>query len=168
MTKTHWRKYLTTEYLGGFDLDDGQGGHKEIEAKIQDVKKDITTDPTGKREEVLTLHFEDGVKPMILNVTNAKTLEKLFRSQYIEDWKGHTIIIGTKKVKAFGEVYDALRIRNRLPESKETAGLCADCKNPIKGAGAVTAEQVKAGTLKTYGVALCLDCAQKRKDKADA
>lgn len=167
MQKTHWRKYLNTEYLGGFDLDDGKGGFKEITVTIKKAINEIVKEPaTGKNKEVLTIHFEENVKPMILNVGNSKTLQKLSGSKYIENWSGLKIIIGTEKVKAFGEVHDALRIRDRLPESNVSAGKCTDCKMNILGAGAVTAEQVKEGTTKTYGVQLCLDCANERKKNA--
>ena len=87
MQKTHWRKYLNTDYLGGFDLDDGKGGFKEITATIKKAINEIVKEPaTGKNKEVLTIHFEENVKPMILNVSNSKTLQKLSGSKYIENW----------------------------------------------------------------------------------
>ena len=165
--KTHWRKFIETNYLGGFDLADGKGGFKEITATINRVQKETVKNQQGKDEDVLTLHF-DGLKPMILNVTNSKTMAKLTGSAYVEDWVGRSIIIGTEKVKAFGDTHDALRIRNRLPVSTVSAGKCTDCQGDIVAVGKVTAEQVKKGTVKTWGDPLCLDCAQKRKEAKDA
>lgn len=167
MSKTHWRKFIETNYLGGFDLADGKGGFREITATISRVQKETVKNQQGKDEDVLTLHF-DGLKPMILNVTNSKTMAKLTGSAYVEDWVGRSIIIGTEKVKAFGDTHDALRIRNRLPVSTKSAGKCADCQGDIVAVGQVTAEQVKKGTEKTYGEPLCMDCAQIRKESTNA
>lgn len=165
--KTHWRKFIETNYLGGFDLADGKGGFREITATISRVQKETVKNQQGKDEDVLTLHF-DGLKPMILNVTNSKTMAKLAGSAYVEDWVGQSIIIGTEKVKAFGDTHDALRIRNRLPVSTRSAGKCADCKGDIVAVGKVDAEQIKKGTQKTYGAALCWACANARKEETDA
>ena len=164
--KTHWRKFFETNYLGGFDLADGKGGFKEITATIKRVQKETVTNERGK-EDKLVLHF-DGLKPMILNATNSKTMKKLTGSEYVEDWVGRTIIIGTENGTWFGENTDALRIRNRLPVSTVSAGKCTDCQGDIVAVGKVTAEQVKKGTVKTWGDPLCLDCAQKRKEAKDA
>ena len=49
---------------------------------------------------------------MILNATNCKTLVKLSKSEFIENWIGLTVTLYVAKVKAFGEVMDALRIRS--------------------------------------------------------
>ena len=165
--KTHWRKFIETNYLGGFDLADGKGGFREITATINRVQKETVKNKKGKDEDVLTLHF-DGLKPMILNVTNSKTMAKLTGSAYVEDWVGRSIIIGTENGTWFGENTDALRIRNRLPVSTVSAGKCKDCQGDILAVGKVTAEQVKKGTVKTWGDPLCLDCAQKRKEATDA
>ena len=167
MKKTHWREIKQTDFLGSHDLNDGSGGFREITATIKQAEKQKVKDINGDDSVELVLTFTDGLKPMILNVTNSRTLAKLFRSSYIEDWAGKKILIGTEKVKAFGEMHDALRIRKRLPVSTKSAGKCADCKGDIVAVGKVTAEQVKKGTVKTWGDPLCLDCAQKRKEATD-
>ena len=168
MKKTHWREIKQTDFLGSHDLNDGSGGFREITATIKQAEKQKVKDINGDDSVELVLTFTDGLKPMILNVTNSRTLAKLFRSSYIEDWAGKKILIGTEKVKAFGEMHDALRIRKRLPVSTKSAGKCADCKGDIVAVGKVTAEQVKKGTVKTWGDPLCLNCAQKRKEANDA
>lgn len=168
MKKTHWREIKQTDHLGSHDLNDGSGGFREVTATIKQAKKQKVKDMNGDDSTELVLDFADGLKPMILNVTNSRTLEKLFKSSYIEDWAGKKIIIGTEKVKAFGEMHNGLRIRNRLPVSTQSAGKCADCKGDIVAVGKVDAEQIKKGTQKTYGAALCWACANTRKEKTDA
>jgi hypothetical protein len=101
----------------------------------------------------------ENCKPMILNATNNKTIAKLFKTPYIEQWAGRKIQIYTEKVKAFGEVWDALRIRPFLPVEKEL--ICADCGKKIEAFGKTSAEVVAKHTLNTYGRMLCSECATK-------
>lgn len=168
MQKTHWRKILETDFLGGVDLDDGKGGHTDVVLAIDHARSETVKDQNGTDGTCLVLHFSDKkVKPMILNVTNSKMLEKLLKSSYVEDWKGHRIQIGTEKVRAFGETHDALRIRNFLPKAETTQNhVCENCKNAIKGTEQVKLETLIAGTMKAYGQELCFTCAKKRKETA--
>lgn len=89
---------------------------------IVTIKKAVNEDvigSNGKKEECLVLHFSDkDVKPMILNVTNAKTIERIYGTPYIEDWSGKKIQLYIAQVNAFGETVDALRIRNQAVEDK--------------------------------------------------
>jgi DNA-directed RNA polymerase subunit RPC12/RpoP len=96
---------------------------------------------------------------MILNATNNKTIAKLLKTPYIEEWAGRKIQIYTEKVKAFGEVWDALRIRPFLPVEQELK--CADCGKKIEGFGNTKAEVVAKHTLSKYGRMLCSECAQR-------
>lgn len=163
--KTPWKKLMNPEYLGAYSLDDGNGKYSDIVATIQYVKVENVTGPDGKHEDCAVAHFsERDLKPMILNATNMKTLEKLLRSKYIEDWAGRKIIIGVESVKAFGDVVDALRIRKRLPQEAGPVK-CADCEKEITAAGEMSAAQVAAFARKRFGAALCAEC-MKRRDAA--
>lgn len=165
MTKTHWRKILETDYLGGFDLDDGKGNFREIDATIKKAERREVKDQNGNNETCLVIEFTDkDIKPMILNVTNSRMLEKLFKSSYIEDWEGKTIRIGTEKVRAFGEWHNALRIRNFIPKPKNTDIICSDCGGVVKGRGKATAQIVADNAVKEFGQPVCLDCWEKRKE----
>jgi hypothetical protein len=57
------------------------------------------------------------VKPMILNNTNAKTISKVHQTPYMEQWTGKKIQIYARRVRAFGEDVDALRVRDFVPKS---------------------------------------------------
>ena len=162
--KTNWKKLINPDYLGAYSLDDGNGKYTDIIATIQYVKVENVTGPDGKKEDCVVAHFsERDLKPMILNTTNMKTLEKLFKSKYIEDWAGRKIQIGVESVKAFGDVVDALRIRKFTPR-EESAGptKCADCGSDIAEAGGMTATQVAAFARKRFGCDLCAMCMKKR------
>lgn len=160
--KTNWKKLMNPDYLGAYSLDDGNGKYSDIIATVQYVKVENVTGPDGKKEDCPVAHFsERDLKPMILNATNMKTLEKLFHSKYIEDWAGHKIQIGVEQVKAFGDVVDALRIRKYLPREAGPSK-CADCGQEVTAAGEMSAAQIIAFAQKRFGAALCADCMKKR------
>jgi len=117
MNKTHWRKFHETEFLGAHDL---QGlGKEEIVLKIKSANGANVKDQNGSSSNCLTMTFEGGAKPMIINTTNAKAVSKVVGSNFIEDWPGHHITVYIQKdVKAFGSVVDALRIRTTKPVLK--------------------------------------------------
>jgi len=118
MNKTHWKKLNNPDYLGAYALDPD----KDLVVLTKNVKQEVVTGPDGKKEECTVMYFsEKGIKPMILNVTNAKVITKLLDTPYIEDWAGHKVAIYIAEVKAFGELVDALRIRPKLPNVKRPA-----------------------------------------------
>jgi ABC-type amino acid transport substrate-binding protein len=131
-TTTHWKKLTNPNYLGSWDIDQGES----LEIKIVRVQKELVTGIGGDKSECIVATL-DGYKPMILNKTNCKTIEKIFGTPYIESWKGKTVKVTTEKVKAFGEVVDALRVvpekvddRAELsPESDRWAGAVEALQN---------------------------------------
>jgi len=50
---------------------------------------------------------------MILNKTNCKIITTVIDTPYIEQWIGKSIIIYAAKVKAFGGMVEALRVKNQ-------------------------------------------------------
>ena len=168
MTKTHWKKLQNPDYLGAYSLDDGNGKYSDITATIASVRVENIVGADGKREDCMVMRFvERDLKPMIVNTTNAKTMEKLFKSSYIEDWAGHKVQIGVEAVKAFGDVVDALRIR-KFPPRQQEAPKCHDCGVEVGATDKLTAPQMVAYGQKKFGAALCADCMKKRIDAAKA
>lgn len=111
MEKTHWKKVFNKDYLGSHDLDNG----KDLVAVISHVEIREVKDTSGKAEKRNVAIFQNKVKPMVLNVTNCKSIKKFSGSNYIEDWKDISIQIYSKEVTAFGETVEALRIREKQP-----------------------------------------------------
>lgn len=165
MTKTHWKKLHNPDYLGSYALEPGQ----ELIATIKTVKNELVTNTDGKKEECVVVHFVEDIKPMILNSTNSKTIQKLYKTPYIEEWQGRKIQLFIDKVRAFGEVVEALRIRPTIPKQTETAKdepiVCADCKKVIAAFGNMTAQQMAKYTYDKYGKSVCSDCATKLAEK---
>lgn len=111
---THWKKLHNPDYLGSYSLEKGQ----DLVVEILSVTKEIVKGPDGKADECIVAKLK-GQKPMILNATNCKTIAQVCGSPYIEDWAGKSITLYSQSVKAFGEVVDALRVRNKPPELPE-------------------------------------------------
>lgn len=161
MSKTHWKKILTSNYLGGVDLDDGNGGYKRIVLTIKDAKRETIIGEGGRKDDVIVVNFAENVKPLILNRTNSKTVIGLSGSNYVEDWAGLRIELYFDPTVRFGkDVTGGIRVMKVPPKQ---AVSCSDCGETIKAAGGATVEQIITGTEKTYGVKLCMNCAGKRK-----
>jgi len=114
--KTHWKNQFNYDYLGSYSLVDG----KDVTLTIQTTKKEEVVGGDGKKQMCFVAYFKekaDWIKPMILNRTNCKTIERVHGTAYIEDWAGKQITIYISNgVRAFGDVVDALRIRPKKPE----------------------------------------------------
>lgn len=147
-------------YLGSWDLDELP--NREITLTIEKIA-DEEVNTNGQKEVNTVCHWvEKGFKPMILNVTNKKTICKLYKTKDTEKLKGKAVIIGIERVRAFGDVHDALRIRPRIPATPRQGNLpkCENCGKEIMAAGNMNPEQVADYRKKRYGKALCNDCAK--------
>ena len=144
-------------YLGSWDLDEMPG--REITLTIEKIVDEEVVANGSKEINTVCYWTDRAYKPMILNVTNKKTICKLYKTKETENLKGKSVIIGIERVKAFGDVYDALRIRLKMPQIKETAAKCENCGKDIPASNGMTSAQVGAYTKKKYGKCLCGECA---------
>jgi len=159
MSQTHWKKLTNPNYLGAYSLDDG----KEIVLTIREVKMEPVIGSDGKREDCAVCYWQENEKPMIMNTTNLKMVAKLTGSPYIEKWPGTPVQIGTEKVRAFGTVTDALRIRDVKPSktAKEAPIACEECGQVIQPCFGMSASQWAKYSKEKMGRCLCEDCANK-------
>lgn len=109
---THWKTQFNYQWLGAYCLPDG----KDVTLTIKEMKREEVVGTSGKKELLLVAYFAENVKPMVVNKTNCKTLEKLYRTPNIEDWAGKQMQVGASRVDAFGDKVDALRIRPFMPK----------------------------------------------------
>lgn len=145
-------------YLGAWDLDELP--NREAVLTIAKIVDEEVFNNNQKETCTVCYWAETAFKPMIFNITNKKTLCKLYKTKDTEKLKGKAVIIGIEQVKAFGGVYDALRIKPRVPQIRTAAKpKCEVCGKDIDGAGNMTPEQVAAYTKKKYGRQLCGGCA---------
>ena len=152
-------------YMGDYSIPEG----RDLIATIDYVQKEKVTGVGGKTEEEVVAHFSDGNKPLILNKTNMKTIQKIYKTPYIEDWRGRKIQIYYDPTVKFGrDTVGGLRIRPIVPAQQRISLICADCGQTITAAFGKDAEWVSKYTHQSYGKELCAECAQKLKEKQDA
>lgn len=109
--KTHFKGAFKSPYLSSADL----AGPTNLTISHVTFAKDATK---KTRDSFNTAHFvekelgkDHQLKPMILNVTNCKTLKTLTGSPYLEDWVNVPVTIYVDdKVKNRGQIVEGLRI----------------------------------------------------------
>lgn len=108
---THWKKLTNPNFIGAHDLQPKQ----ELKLIIESVAQEMVKAMDGKEEQCIVAKIKGAKKPLILNKTNCKIISKIHETPYIEEWAGKSIIIYIAKVKAFGEIVDAIRVKNEKP-----------------------------------------------------
>jgi hypothetical protein len=161
---THWKKLTNPDYFGSHDLINPDGSYREITVKIKSVTiKEIVGDGGRKSQKNVLVTYE--TKPIILNNINQRTIQKVLKTPFIEQWKDRQIVIGVDtNVKAFGDVTDALRVRNRvvneLPQSTYEAEMKA-----ISEAKDLSELSALWNALDAGGKAVCLTAKDSRKNE---
>ena len=159
MSETHFKRLINPEYLGAYSLEPGQ----DMILTIKSVGKEMITGTGGKQEECIVCRWVEDQKPMILNVTNCKTISKMLKTPYVEKWAGHKVQIYATTTKFAGDTVECLRIRKDPPEDKRVP--CEECGQFITPAFQMNVSQMAAYTKKKYGKALCAECAQAKKEE---
>lgn len=164
-----------SEYLGAEDIDDGT----EPILTIAGLWYGSVTLQRGKENKDVLSFAEERVpgiyqvRPLIVNSTNRKTLRKLFG-----DAKASTLV--GKQIQLYvdhnvrdpqdGGMTDGIRIRPYKPRPRSRS-LCRPAQT-VRARSFPQWGETPAGlaayTQKHYGVPLCAECAQKRKDAATA
>lgn len=110
---THWKNLFPSKtlLLGSHNLNEGE----ELVATIQSVEIQEIVSTSGQKERVPVVRFTNA-PPMVLNITNSRTIASLYGERY-DEWPGKSIQIFATKVKAFGVEQMALRIRETIPDT---------------------------------------------------
>jgi hypothetical protein len=114
---THWKQLTNPDYFGSHDLFESDNQYREIIVTLVTVEKKAVPGADGKKSDCIVATTKE-TKPIILNKTNCKTITRLLGTPAIESWAGQQVKIGVDKVKAFGDVTDALRVRNEKVSTK--------------------------------------------------
>lgn len=109
---THWKNLFPSKMLllGSQNLNPGE----ELIAVIKAVEVQEIKNQKGDTERVPVVQF-DNAPPMVLNITNTRTIANLY-GELFDHWAGNAIQIYATKVKAFGQETMALRIREARPD----------------------------------------------------
>lgn len=164
MAKTHFKQLVNPTYLGAYSLEPG----KDKILTIKEIKNELIVGAEGRKETCTVVYFAEKEKPAILNVTNMKTIAKIYKSMYVDDWIGKKIQFYATTTRFGGETVECLRIRPFIPKEDEKEAVCADCGGKIEAFGTLTAQQVILTTQRKYGAVLCGACAAKRKEAQEA
>lgn len=68
----------------------------------------------AEEERKPVLYFDKATKGLVLNRTNAMIIAGLYGNE-TDDWRGKRITIYPTKVRAFGAMHDAIRVREEIP-----------------------------------------------------
>lgn len=153
----------TPGFMAAIDLIDCQNG--EVTLTIASITEKSVNNGRGESSKESACSWQEkGWLPMILNVTNKKTLVKLLKTKDTAKMVGKRVTVTTEHGRWFGKEGDALRIKPILPPqttAKQPDIACEGCGKPIAAAGGMNPEQVAQYTAKKYGKALCGECATK-------
>lgn len=149
----HWKNLANYDYLGAYSLD---GIASEITLTIKLIKVERVTANGGAAEDCIVATFEeknqDGVevKPMVLNKTNCKIIEKVYGTGDVEQWIGKSIIIYSTTTRFQRDIVPCLRVKEEKP-----VFTCSVCGKEIEKK---TYDASKA----KYGTPLCSkECLEK-------
>ena len=109
---THYRKAFDSPYLSAADVFDPIT--VTVARVVQEMDKTKKTKDTMNTAYFVEREIRPGekLKPMILNATNSKAMDKLMQTPFIEGWAGAKIVIYVEQGIKFGrDTVDGLRIR---------------------------------------------------------
>lgn len=156
----HYQEYFKT-FLGGWSFENG-----DETLTIDSIGEEEMYDAeTGGKKKGLVLRFRDKDLPMVLNVTNAEAIAEVTGSDRIADWIGRKIIVGTSRIKAFGKMHDAIRVRTTKPD--DTEYICEECGTVLKPAAGKQPSELAEISKRNTGRILCLACMKKAKEEQD-
>jgi hypothetical protein len=111
----HWRQNFkdSDKYLGAVDLwNDQKKGYNTVVVTVEKFFVDEMVGQMGKERKVFA-KLKEFQKPMVVNVTNFKRLQKLFDSVEQDVYLGKPIQLGVEKVSSPEGKVDALRFSSR-------------------------------------------------------
>lgn len=166
MSKTHWKKVVAeSDYLGEADFEENE---EKIGTISHVIKSEKIKSAEGTSDKAVVHFKEEGLKPLILNVSRSKSITKVAGSPFFEDWVGIPIQMYLEhNIKAFGDIVSAVRVRTKRPNVTPKQVLtCADCGAVIQGAMGKGPDYIAQYTKQRYGAALCFECGMKRAEAA--
>jgi hypothetical protein len=149
----HWKNIANYDYLGAYSL---EGSPNNLLLTIKTIKQEKVTSENGKSEMCIVACFEETqvgkviVKPMILNKTNCKTIEKVYGSGEIENWIGKKIIVYATETRLGRDMVPCLRVKNEKPVLA-----CSVCGKEIE-------DKIYNASIAKYGTPVCSkECVEK-------
>ncbi|WP_281512254.1 hypothetical protein [Mammaliicoccus vitulinus] len=145
----HWKNLSDYQYLGAYSLD---GITDSITLTIKKITSERVTCEGGASENCIIAYFKETnvngvvIKPMILNKTNCKTIEKLYHTGDVDKWSDKKIIVYATTTKFQRDILPCLRVKNELP--KEEVFNCEICGKQID-------TKTHDAVMAKYGISIC-------------
>lgn len=161
--KTHWKKLINPDYIGAYALPENQ----DLTVTIAAVSREIVVSTGGKKEECTVAKLV-GQKPLILNVTNSKSIAAMY-GPYIEDWAGKQITLYAATTRLAGETVECLRIRPKVAVRQPQPITDARLDNALKAivAGSYQRERLDADFVLTVEQKAKVETTLRRNENAD-
>jgi len=118
--KTHWRSIDKSDHFGAVDLDE-MGGKTTATIISVVIREEVVA---GKKGIHRIATFKEGLKPMSINTTNGKVLERAIGSKWVEDWADINIQVDmyVKSGIRFGkDTVDGVRFAKAIKVAKTAA-----------------------------------------------
>lgn len=142
---THWRELMDPKFLRAECFAPGE---RKI-VTIKKIAREEITNPKIQRSEVKTVaYFEEDVKPLVLNVTNQETIEKVLGTGNIYEWVGKKIQLFATKTRLKSESVPCIRVENVQVTSDKIKLTCCVCGKEID-------EKTYKGSVAKYGKPYC-------------
>lgn len=92
---------------------DLQGKARRVVIESYEIKE---FDDDGKKTRKAILRFQGKDKGLVVNKTNGAIIAHNLGSDELDDWPGNEIIMYPTKVDFGGQMVDAIRIKEKVPE----------------------------------------------------
>ena len=116
--KTHWMQSPNKNYLGHWDLPESG----ELNVTIESAQWEVVKDPvSGRSESKRVVRFNEPIKPLICNQTNANAIVRSSGIKFMEDSQGVSIclFIDTIDDRRTKEKVDCIRVKTINPYTLE-------------------------------------------------
>ena len=141
----HWRELMDPKFLRAELFAPGE---RKVVTIKEIVREDITNPKLQMTEAKTVAYFEEDVKPLVLNVTNQETIEKVLGTGNVREWIGRKIQLFATKTKVRGQAVPCIRVENVAPQTHEVIYSCCVCGKPIT-------KEFYEGSVKKYGKPYC-------------
>jgi hypothetical protein len=113
-----------SKYVKAADL---QG--RTVTLTIKELRVEEMLNHGNEKERKPVLYFERATKGLVLNRTNAMAIVTLYGDES-DDWVGQRISIYPTRVKAFGAMQDAIRVKEEIPAQPKPVATAAAIEEP--------------------------------------
>lgn len=132
-------------YLGEWDFVNGQ----DMVLTIKEVTTGMIVGEKGRATQGMVIQFQERVKPLFCNITNAKIIERIYKTRFVDEWVGKKIQLYVDENITFGRTtVRGIRVRDYVPKSDKVEYHCSVCGKEIT-------KEIHDKSVAKYGKAYC-------------